>query len=88
MFSSIYPQTFYHCDHDKTERDITVKFPADVQVVVRSDRQHYGNLFIGNIEASYNTQLLQSIYKLTQILTSLPYLAQPKDTLLAIYLKQ
>lgn len=30
----------------------TVKFPEDVQVILRADRPTTGNLFIGNVEAA------------------------------------
>jgi len=37
-----------------------VPFPDDVQVILRGDSLEKGNLFIGNIEAANNVQLLQS----------------------------
>ena len=37
-----------------------VKFPEDLQIILRSDRSSYGNLYIGNLEAAQNSQLLQS----------------------------
>ena len=38
-----------------------IKFPEDVQVILRADKIDRGNLFMGNIEAAKNVQILQSI---------------------------
>lgn len=63
LYRNIYPQITNHTN-SKTSRSPSslpsVKFPEDIQIIVRSDRSDYGNLFIGNLEAAENVQLLQS----------------------------
>lgn len=56
FYSSIYPQlspnperiSTIHEDQDQTN----IKFPEDIQIILRSDRKDYGNLFVGNLEAA------------------------------------
>jgi hypothetical protein len=58
LYHSIYPQItkFSPTSRNKqsSSQSLSVKFPEDIQVIVRSDRKDYGNLFIGNIEAAEN----------------------------------
>lgn len=37
-----------------------MRFPEDIQIIIRADRPQTGNLFLSNIEAAQNTQILQS----------------------------
>ncbi len=39
-----------------------VKFPEDIQVILRADRQQSGNLYMGNIEAAENAVIIQSTF--------------------------
>lgn len=56
FYNSIYPQlspnpqriSTIHEDKDQTN----IKFPEDIQIILRSDRKDYGNLFVGNLEAA------------------------------------
>ena len=53
MYHSIYPQisTVSPASKNKHNQKTAqlVKFPEDIQVIVRSDRKDYGNLYIGNL---------------------------------------
>jgi len=35
-----------------------VRYPEDIQVIIRSDRIICGNLYVGNVEAAENLQLI------------------------------
>lgn len=37
-----------------------VRFPEDIQVIIRSDQLRSGNLFLSNLEAAQNIKILQS----------------------------
>ena len=58
LYRSIYPQihslspTRGNARHQKHPQPID--FPEDIQIIVRSDRNNYGNLYIGNFEADKN----------------------------------
>jgi len=43
-----------------------VRYPEDIQIIIRSDTHAHGNLFLGNLEAAQNPQLLQSTPQFTQ----------------------
>ena len=58
LHHSIYPQinSNSHTSKDKHNSKLrqSVKFPSDIQIILRSDRKDYGNLFVSNIEAAEN----------------------------------
>lgn len=56
LYHSIYPQLNPASPRkDNNNADglsQPVKFPEDIQVILRSDRNDYGNLYIGNLETA------------------------------------
>ena len=63
LYHTIFPQVNLSPTKGQTAHQAPlqpVKFPEDVQIILRSDRSAYGNLYIGNLEAAQNVQLLQS----------------------------
>ena len=57
LYHSIYPQVNtspVSKQQESVNKLQPVKFPEDVQVIIRSDRNDYGNLYIGNLEAAQN----------------------------------
>lgn len=46
--------------HNQNNNNSKVHFPEDIQIIVRNDHQHHGNLFLGNAEAANNLSLLES----------------------------
>lgn len=66
------------------QEQLPIHFPQDYQVIVRSDRLGYGNLYIGNLEAALNSTLLKSMLILIQICKLLLFFLLPKATNLHI----
>ena len=57
IYHSIYPQASPQQTNKKSSSSVNpqpIKFPEDVQVILRSDRNNYGNLYIGNLESAQN----------------------------------
>ena len=55
LYHSIYPQVTpsptKNQSHPKGKTQ-NIRFPEDVQIILRSDRNNYGNLYIGNLESA------------------------------------
>ena len=82
MYHSIYPQINHSLQKNNCNSNHQlqpVKYPEDIQIIIRSDRHTYGNLYIGNLEAAQNPKLLESILTLIQILKSMLFCQLQKD---------
>lgn len=52
LYKSIYPHPeapIANCQSSKQEETPLILFPEEIQIIVRSDRQGYGNLYLGNL---------------------------------------
>ena len=45
---------------------LQVRYPEDIQIIIRADTHTHGSLFLSNLEAAQNPQLLQSTPSATQ----------------------